>query len=93
MSSKPYTLHINEDNSIYQFQSIGKRGTFEKVIIISLLGNPCNLALLDYDPVTDEYTDLSVTDNGDMKEGISDRNAGHKVISDCKTKQAGSIYR
>ena len=68
MSYKPYTLHINEDNTRYEFQSLGKRGIFEKVIIISLLDNPCNLALLDYDPVTDEYTDLSITDNGDMKE-------------------------
>lgn len=69
MNYKPYTLNINEDHTRFQFQSVGKRGVFEKVILLVLLADDIyNLALLDYNPGSQEYSDLSVTDNGDMPE-------------------------
>ncbi|MEO6686745.1 MAG: hypothetical protein ABIN24_12305 [Dyadobacter sp.] len=69
MNYKSYELNKNEENTRFQFQSIGKRGIFEKVIIFNLITNEIyNLALLDYNPSSDEYSDLSITDNGDMPE-------------------------
>ncbi|GLU52985.1 DUF6934 family protein [Dyadobacter frigoris] len=69
MNYKPYALNINEDHTRFQFQSIGKRGVFEKVILFQLLADDIyNLALLDYNPTSQEYSDLSVTNNGDMPE-------------------------
>jgi len=32
MNYKPYALDINKDHTRFQFQSVGKRGVFEKVI-------------------------------------------------------------
>lgn len=69
MNYKPYTLDINKDHTRFQFQSVGKRGVFEKVILFQLLADDIyNLALLDYNPTSQEYSDLSVTNNGDMPE-------------------------
>ena len=67
MNYKPYTLHVNKDSTRFQFQSIGKRGVFEKVILITQMHDLVyNLALLDYEPINKTYNDLSITDNGDM---------------------------
>ena len=69
MNHEAYTLRANEQNTRFQFQSIGKRGVFEKVISFGQLdGNIFNLALLDYNPSNGEESDLSITDNGDLKE-------------------------
>ena len=69
MNYKSYTLHTSKGNTRFQFQSIGRRGTFEKVILLDLLDDDIyNLALLDYNPVSQKYSDLSITDNGDMPE-------------------------
>jgi len=69
MNYEPYSLRVTEQNTRFQFQSIGKRGIFEKVISFSPLNETIfNLALLDYNPVTGEENDLSVTDNGDLHE-------------------------
>ena len=60
MNYKPYTLNISENNTRFQFQSVGKRGVFEKIIqFMSLSNGLYNLALLDYNPFTgDEMTCL-----------------------------------
>ena len=69
MGYKPYSFSYNIENTHIQFQSIGKRGIFEKTIVISLIEDDIyNLALLDIDPLTQDYSDESVTDNGDMPE-------------------------
>jgi hypothetical protein len=69
MNYKPYTLNISDNNTRFQFQSVGKRGVFEKVIQFMQLSNGLyNLALLDYNPFTGDENDLSITDNGDMPE-------------------------
>lgn len=67
MDYEPYPFSLNEENTHFKFQSIGKRGVFDKAIVFSQIDhNIYNLALLDHDPATQDYTDKSVTDNGDM---------------------------
>jgi len=67
-----YPFVLNEGKTHYHFQSIGKRGVFEKAIEFSPLNdNIYNLALLDFDPVTGEYSDDTVTDNGDTREVLA----------------------
>lgn len=69
MNYKSYPFSFNKEFTQINFQSIGKRGTFEKSITFSIIHeNIYNLALLDYDPVKQDYSDQSVTDNGDMPE-------------------------
>ena len=66
---KAYLTKSNDENTRFQFQSIGKRGVFEKVVYFTpLTVDTYNLSLVDYDSATDSYDDLSVTDNGDMPE-------------------------
>ena len=69
MNYKSYPFRYNEDFTQFDFQSIGKRGVFEKVITFSIISeNIYNLALMDFDPISQTYNDQSVTDNGDMPE-------------------------
>lgn len=69
MNYKAYPFRFNEDFSQVNFQSIGKRGVFDKAITFSAISeNIYNLALLDFDPVRQIYSDQTVTDNGDMPE-------------------------
>jgi len=69
MNYEAYPFSRNEQNNSFQFQSTGKRGTFEKAIAFSLItDNIYNLALLDFNPLMQDYTDDSITDNGDMPE-------------------------
>jgi hypothetical protein len=70
MQHKAYLLRVNQDHTRYVFQSQGRRGTLEKVILLTPLSDDLlyNLALLDYDPINDYYDDLSISDNGDMPE-------------------------
>lgn len=66
-----YLTTSNDENTRFQFQSVGKRGVFEKVIYFTpLTVDTYNLSLVDYDSATGSYDDLSVTDNGDMPEII-----------------------
>lgn len=67
-----YPFVLNEGKTHYHFQSIGKRGVFEKAIEFSPLNdNVYNLALLDFDPTTGEFVDDTITDNGDMREVLA----------------------
>lgn len=67
-----YPFVLNEGKTHYHFQSMGKRGVFEKAIEFSPLNdNIYNLALLDFDPVTGEFVDDTITDNGDMREVLA----------------------
>ncbi|WP_159472231.1 DUF6934 family protein [Dyadobacter sp. 3J3] len=69
MNNKSYPFRYNEDFTQFDFQSIGKRGVFEKAITFSIISeNIYNLALMDFDPISQTYNDQSVTDNGDMPE-------------------------
>lgn len=66
---KAYLTESNAENTRFQFQSSGKRGVFEKVILFTpLTFDIFNLSLVDYDAAKGNYNDISVTDNGDMPE-------------------------
>ncbi|WP_374754587.1 DUF6934 family protein [Dyadobacter beijingensis] len=48
---------------------MGKRGVFDKVVeFIQVAPDIHHLGLLDHDPLTQKFSDISVTDNGDMPE-------------------------
>ncbi|MCE7058693.1 DUF6934 family protein [Dyadobacter sp. CY343] len=64
-----YPFALNEAETHYKFQSIGKKGIVEKAISFSPIAPQIhNLALLDYCPVRRDYVDDTVTDNGDVPE-------------------------
>ena len=64
-----YNYDGNLENTRFQFQSVGRRGVFEKVVYFTVLTEDIhNLSLVDYHTVTKEYNDMSITDNGDMPE-------------------------
>lgn len=72
MNYQPYTFRSDEENTSFFFQSVGKRGIFDKLILLRPLSEEhYNLALLDYNIDTHEYSDISVTDNGDMPEVLA----------------------
>ena len=72
MEYKAYPTLSNEENTRFEFQSIGKRGIVDKLILITPLSEEVyNVALLDYDPGLRDYSDLVVTDNGDMPEVLA----------------------
>jgi hypothetical protein len=67
-----YPFVLNEGKTHYHFQSIGKRGVFEKAITFSPLTSVVyNLALLDFDLETGDFVDDTITDNGDMPEVLA----------------------
>ncbi|CAG5069830.1 hypothetical protein DYBT9623_02567 [Dyadobacter sp. CECT 9623] len=68
MNKDGYDLIVSADAKRFYFESVGKRGCFQKQIAFVPIGRTSyNLALLDYDPNISDYSDLPVTDNGDME--------------------------
>nr|WP_221390394.1 hypothetical protein [Dyadobacter sp. NIV53] len=72
MDHEPYIFQSDEEYTSFHIQSVGKRGIFDKLILIRpLLEENYNLALMDYDLNTHEYSDVFVIDNGDMLEVLA----------------------
>jgi hypothetical protein len=91
MNYEAYELSANTENTRFQFQSIGKRGIFEKVILLTPLSETIfNLALLDFNSVSREYDDLSVTDNGDMPLVLATAFAGIRLFMNSNPNK--SVY-
>lgn len=99
-----YLTTSNDENTRFQFQSVGKRGVFEKVIYFTpLTVDTYNLSLVDYDSATGSYDDLSVTDNGDMPEIIVtvistihkflNSNPGNKIYFEGSTPARTRLYQ
>lgn len=99
-----YPVTFDTENARFRFQSIGKRGVFDKVVEFTRIAPDIyNLALLDYDPLTREFSDISVTDNGDMPEVIAtvitiieqffDSNPGQKVYFEGSTATRTRLYQ
>jgi hypothetical protein len=99
-----YPVKFDYENASFLFQSIGKRGIFEKAVFITPLSPDVhNLALLDYDPATNDYSDQSVTDNGDMAEVIAtvisiiqrflDSNPDQKIYFEGSTPGRTRLYQ
>lgn len=91
MHYAPYALSANGENTRFHFQSIGKRGVFEKVILLTPLSDTVyNLSLLDFNSDSQEYDDLSVTDNGDMPVVLATAFAGIRLFMNSNSGK--SIY-
>lgn len=99
-----YPVTFDVKNARFRFQSIGKRGVFDKIVeFIPISPNMYNLALLDYNLLTNEYSDISVTDNGDMPEVIAtvisiiqsflDSNPGQRVYFEGSTAARTRLYQ
>jgi hypothetical protein len=101
---KAYLTQSNKENTRFQFQSIGKRGVFDKLIYFTPLTiDTYNLSLVDYNTVTGSYDDLSVSDNGDMPEVLStvistirkflNSNPGNKIYFEGSTRARTRLYQ
>jgi hypothetical protein len=72
MQYEAYPFVYNKENTRFKFQSKGKRGVFEKVVFITPISDEMyNLALVDYNAATNEYSDQTITDNGDMPQVLA----------------------
>jgi hypothetical protein len=72
MQYEAYPFVYNKENTRFKFQSKGRRGVFEKVVFITPISDEMyNLALVDYNAATDEYSDQTITDNGDMPQVLA----------------------
>jgi hypothetical protein len=99
-----YPVQFDNENARFLFQSIGKRGIFDKAVFITPVAPDVqNLALLDYDPATNDYSDQPITDNGDMAEVIAtvisiikrflDSNPGQKIYFEGNTPARTRLYQ
>jgi hypothetical protein len=67
MNAPKYDYSKASEDSLYIFLSIGAKGAIPKVVIYEQMQeNLYNLAFGDYDPITKEISDESVSNNGDM---------------------------
>lgn len=81
MHYEAYTLNANKENTRFHFKSKGKRGIFEKVILITRINHYLfNLSLLDYDLTAKQYSDIAITDNGDLPEVLATVLAAVKIF-------------
>jgi hypothetical protein len=99
-----YPTQSNDHKTRFQFQSVGKRGVFVKVLYFTpLAADIYNLSLVDYDKITGSYSDLTVTDNGDMPEVLVtvisaihkflDSTPGNKVYFEGSTRARTRLYQ
>ncbi len=64
---KNEVYELSNENDIYLFFSIGKKGVFPKVIVYEpIIENIYNLAFGDLDILTGEINDKSTSNNGDL---------------------------
>jgi len=67
MNAEKYAYNSEPTGLLYVFFSLGKKGIIPKVVIYEeLQENLYNLAFGDYNPITQEIDDKSVSNNGDM---------------------------
>lgn len=66
MNAERYDYTTDNDNLLYAFFSMGKKGVITKVIMYEKTApNHYNLGFGDYDHMTDNISDKSVSNNGD----------------------------
>jgi hypothetical protein len=67
MNLDKYTLKVEEESTVFRFESIGPKGKISKVVQFELMDDNgyYNLALGDFDPLTGRIDDLSVSNNRD----------------------------
>jgi len=70
MINDVYQLDALENNTVFQFNSIGKQGTITKLILFQFInGNTFNLAFGDFK--NNKLDDKIISDNGDLIKVIS----------------------
>ncbi len=66
MKKEGYTL-IQPNPNLFTFVSVGKKGEILKGVFFEDIGDDVyNLALVDYDPISKQWSDEVVSDNGDI---------------------------
>ncbi|MCF2495282.1 DUF6934 family protein [Dyadobacter chenhuakuii] len=67
MKHNKYISRANDSFLLYHFTSKGPKGSIQKSVIYSktAVENIYNLAFGDYNPISDEINDLSISNNGD----------------------------
>jgi hypothetical protein len=65
-----YEFDFNEDNTKFRFISIGPAGAITKVVSYSIYGSMWNLAFGDAVERVEDFSDVSITNNGDMRQVI-----------------------
>jgi hypothetical protein len=71
MNKDTYTLFSPEEN-IYYFESKSVNGSIIKAVMFSEFETRVfNMALLDYDPQSDKFSDISHSNNGDMSKVLA----------------------
>ncbi len=73
MKNEKYHLKSESKFTRFEFISEGSNGIFRKLIEFQATNNVnvFNLAFGDYDPISDEIDDLSVSNNGDTEKVLS----------------------
>ena len=73
MSNEKYDFETDPTASIYEFESVGKRGIFKKQIAYVLIesSNIYNLSFVDIDRVSGVMSDTVVSDNGDTQKVLA----------------------
>ncbi len=74
MNEEYYDFEKTPDTHYYEFHSVGPNGTVRKVIQfqqINIKENVYNLGFGDFDPATNEISDLTTTNNLDTKKVLS----------------------
>ncbi len=66
MNVETYIYTTDDEKLLYDFYSIGNKGTIAKIVIYEIANfNHFNLAFGDYDAVREEINEISITNNGD----------------------------
>ncbi len=74
MKQEKYAVDIDNTTQIYEFVSVGSKGSFQKLVQYTPLdenGTFFNLGFGDKDPVSGKVNDLTVTDNGDTQKVLA----------------------
>ncbi|AEI47209.1 DUF6934 family protein [Runella slithyformis] len=69
MNQERYEFETDPTATVYEFESVGKRGIFKKRITFQLIQQPnvYNLGFGDINLLTNQIDDLAVTNNGDSQ--------------------------
>ena len=73
MELETYDIHKDKQSTAFSFESVGPKGTIQKLVVYqeSSIPNLFNLAFGDYDALTGELDDLIVSDNGDEEKVLA----------------------
>lgn len=105
MKLERYHLKADETLSLFEFISVGTKGSIRKIINFQPTGIPglYNLAFGDKHPVTGEIDDLAVTNNGDTDKVLAtvvtalyaflDKNPKSLVYATGSTPARTRLYR